>query len=275
MTDELKDFIKSTAKNNLLPWKKQLLAAEKFNLSVAQIEKAILELNIIPARYERNLKTISAEDQLILFQSKVAVIGCGGLGGYIIEELARLGVGNIVVVDPDNFEEHNLNRHILSSIAALGSSKVEYAFKRVKEINPAVNLEPYQVAFSKTNAADLFKQVDVMVDGLDSISVRLELAEICDEMSIPLVHGSIAGWYGQVITNFPGDNVLQAFYINRANPKGIEKELGNPSFTPAIIASLQVAEVCKILLKRGECLRKRMLFVDLINMKMDEVEIIT
>ena len=83
-------------------------------------------------------------DQLRLFRSRVAVIGCGGLGGYLIEQLARLGVGTLVLVDPDVFEEHNLNRQLLSSPAHLGIPKVDVARERVAAINPAVTVEPHR-----------------------------------------------------------------------------------------------------------------------------------
>src|SRR6185369_3162533 len=108
------------------------------------VEEVALDRGILPARYQRNRKAISVQDQLTLFRSRVAVIGCGGLGGYVVEELARLGVGTIVVIDPDVFEEHNLNRQLFSSPANLDTAKVEAAAKRIGEVNPAVNLVPIQ-----------------------------------------------------------------------------------------------------------------------------------
>ena len=107
-------FIRDRAENQLLAWHHQLEASERFGATVTQVEEVALELEILPARYQRNRQIISVGDQLTLFRSQVAVIGCGGLGGYVIEELARLGVGRIVVIDPDRFEEHNLNRQLLS-----------------------------------------------------------------------------------------------------------------------------------------------------------------
>lgn len=260
-------FIRDHAEDSLLPWLRQVEAAERFGVTLARVERIALEASILPARYQRNRKAISVTDQLTLFRSSVAVIGCGGLGGYVVEELARLGVGRIVVIDPDVFEEHNLNRQLFSSPANLGTAKVAAAVERINEINPAVTLVPQQKAFSPENGADLLTGCQVAVDALDSIQVRLELATVCTAMNIPLVHGAIAGWFGHVTTQFPGDNTLQTIYSSWKSGKGIEQTLGNPSFTPALIASLEVAEVCKLLLGEGTPLRGRQLMIDLLSME--------
>jgi len=260
-------FLSENTEELLLPWRRQLEAAELFGATLARVEAAALEQGILPARYQRNRSAMTVNDQLTLFQSCVAVIGCGGLGGYIVEELARLGVGRIVVIDPDVFEEHNLNRQLFSSPANLGTAKVEAAAKRINEINPAVTLVPMLTAFSPENGADLLAGCQVAVDALDSIQVRLELAEVCTAMNIPLVHGAIAGWFGHVCTQFPGDNTLQTIYRSWKAGKGVEQTLGNPSFTPAVIASLEVAEVCKLLLGQGTPLRGRQLMIDLFSME--------
>jgi molybdopterin/thiamine biosynthesis adenylyltransferase len=264
-------FIQERATDGLLPWAAQRDAAELFGRSCGAVEELALENGIFPARYQRNRSMISLAEQLQLFRSRVAVIGCGGLGGYIIEELARLGVGRIVAVDPDIFEEHNLNRQLLSSPRALGQAKVEAALARVSEINPAVTLIPVRDAFCTANGPALLEGVTVAVDALDSISYRLELAATCTELDIPMVHGAIAGWYGHVATQLPGDTTVQSIYRNWVEGKGIEKQLGNPAFTPAVVASLQVAEVCKIVLGKGEMLRNRKLSIDLLDMEIHEI----
>lgn len=272
--DSLPIFLRDHADGQLLPWKHQIEAAELFGLTVAQVEEVALERGILPARYQRNRTVISVDDQLILFRSSVAVIGCGGLGGYVVEELARLGVGRIVVIDPDVFEEHNLNRQLFSSPANLDTAKVEAAAKRIGEINPAVTLVPVQTAFSPENGADLLGGCQIAVDALDSIQVRLELADVCTTMNIPLVHGAIAGWFGHVATQFPGDATLQTIYRSWKAGKGVEQTLGNPSFTPAVVASLEVAEVCKLLLGQGTLLRGRQLVIDLFSMEIHIIDIL-
>lgn len=272
--DTLPIFVRDHADGQLLPWKYQVEASERFGLPLAQIEEVALERGILPARYQRNRTIISVSDQLTLFRSSVAVIGCGGLGGYVVEELARLGVGTIVVIDPDVFEEHNLNRQLFSSPANLGTAKVEAAAKRIKEINPAVTLVPVLAAFSPENGAELLAGCRLAVDALDSIQVRLELAEVCTALNIPLVHGAIAGWFGHVTTQFPGDDSVQAIYRSWKSGKGVEQSLGNPSFTPAVVASLEVAEVCKLLLGQGTPLKGRQAIIDLLSMEMHVIDIL-
>ncbi|MDH3329915.1 MAG: HesA/MoeB/ThiF family protein [Desulfobulbaceae bacterium] len=268
---ELTQFLLDQATDGLLPFAAQMEAARRYSRTIAEVEEISLTNGILPARYQRNREMISLRQQLTLFRSKVAVFGCGGLGGYIVEELARLGVGSIVAVDPDVFEEHNLNRQILSTLNQLGQKKVEAAAKRVAAVNPAVKLRPVAEAFDEKKGSGFLQGVDVAVDALDSIPVRLQLAEMCDKFEIPLVHGAIAGWYGQLTTQFPGDRTLQKIYPHNRELPGIEGKQGNPSFTPAVVASLEVAEVVKILLKTGVLTRNKYLTIDLYHLEMNEI----
>ena len=132
--DGLYAFFADRAEGDLLPWVAQREAAERFGLGLAEVEQHALEAALLPGRYRRNRETVSSADQLTLFRSRVAVVGCGGLGGYLVEQLARLGVGTLVLLDPDVFEEHNLNRQLLSSPEHLGRAKVDVAAERVAAI---------------------------------------------------------------------------------------------------------------------------------------------
>jgi len=267
----LEEFVRERAEGDLVPWRCQVEAADRFALTLGETERAILELGLLPARYQRNREMLTTGQQLRLFRSQVAVIGCGGLGGYIIEELARLGIGKIIAIDPDIFVEHNLNRQLFSSPRNLGRAKVEATAARIAEINPAVTLVPRQERFTRDNGPGLLEDANVAVDALDSVSARLELADVCDDRGIPLVHGAIGGWYGQILTQFPGDRTVQRIYAGREEGRGVEKQLGNPSFTPAVVASLEVAETCKILLDRGRWLRGRKLVLNLLDMEIEEL----
>ncbi|HVN25147.1 MAG TPA: HesA/MoeB/ThiF family protein [Syntrophorhabdales bacterium] len=270
---ELRDHLLGRSKEGLLSWADQRTAAELYGMSLSQVEEVALEAGLLPTRYQRNRKTLSIEDQLKLLRGTVAIIGCGGLGGYIVEELARIGVGQLRAIDPDVFEEHNLNRQLMSSIAALGQPKVEAASARVAQINPAVEVLAVRDRFSRENGRPFLGGVSVAVDALDNIITRLELAEVCSDLGVPLVHGSIAGWYGQIVTQLPGESTLQAIYGRCAEGVGVEKHLGNPSFTPAVVASLQVAEVCKILLGRGTSVTGAMLTINLLDMQFSKFKI--
>lgn len=264
-------FLQKNADAGILPISIQQKAGQRFSLHIAEVEEIALVHGLLPARYQRNRAMISIEQQLMLLRSKVAVFGCGGLGGYIIEELARLGVGRITVVDPDVFEEHNLNRQLLSTRDLLGEKKVEAAAQRLAAVNPAVRLQTFDVAFGKENSAEILKDATVAADALDSIPVRLELAEACNDENIPLVHGAIAGWSGHVSVQYPGEKILQHLYSGENTGYGVEKRLGNPSFTPAAIASIEVAEIVKILLGTEPLLPRRYLVMDLYHMEFTEV----
>lgn len=268
--EQLLGFLRTQAENGLLPWAAQAEAARSFGVSLSRVERLALENELLPMRYQRNRQMICCRQQLQLFSSAVAVIGCGGLGGYIVEELARLGVGRMVVVDPDVFEEHNLNRQLFSSLSVLGRAKATVAAERIAQINPAVAIDVRVEAFTGEAGGRCLEGVQLAADALDSIPVRLELAAACRDAAIPLVHGAIAGWYGQIVTQFPGERTIEVLYQDHAARCGIEQSLGNPSFTPAVIASLQAAEVCKVLLGAGRSLRGRTLAVDLQEMEFTE-----
>ena len=269
--ESLKEYLLARAENGLIRLSIQAWAVQNFGLTFPAAEETILGLNLLPARYQRNQRSLSCGQQLSLFRSKVAVIGCGGLGGHIVEDLARLGVGNITIVDPDTFEEHNLNRQLFSKLDNLGQPKVAVAASRIKEINPAVTIVSVYDAFTSRNGSVLIEKVDVVADALDSIPRRLELAEVCEKSNIPLVHGSVGGWYGQVTTQFPGDYTLQKIYSRYIGERGIEKDLGNLSFVVAMIASIEVSEIVKILLGEGSTLKGKILSLNLLDMEFSEI----
>lgn len=224
------------------------------------------------ARYQRNISTLSIEENESLKNYRVCVVGCGGLGGYVIEMLGRIGVGNIAAIDGDVFEESNLNRQILSDSESLGVKKALRAKERMERVNPHIQVEAVVERLTSSNGMDILKGADVVVDALDSIETRLMLEKLCEELEIPLVHGAIGGWYGQVTTVLPGDGTLKRFYGGKAT-QGIEKKLGNPSFTPALVASIEVSEVIKLLIKRGELLSKKLLVIDLLEQEYEVIQL--
>lgn len=223
-------------------------------------------------RYDRNMTCISKEENDSLTHKTVAVAGCGGLGGYIIEMLVRLGIGKIIAIDSDVFEDSNLNRQILSHTDNLGRPKALEAWQRVKLVNPDVELLPVLNKIDESNAKTILQKAEVVVDALDNISGRFALQKACEELGVPLVHGAISGWYGQVTTILPGDKTLDKIYSNISDAE-IKNPLGNPSFTPALTASIEVSEVLKLLIGRGEVLRNKMLFMNLLNNNFEIIEL--
>ena len=223
-------------------------------------------------RLIRNGTTIPPEERPLLKSKKVFIAGCGGLGGYILEMLLRVGVGQITVADPDVFDESNLNRQLLSREDLLGTSKSKSAAERATLINSEVKLIAHQERVTAENATNLCKDADIIMDALDSPGARIILEDAAEELGIPMIHGAIAGWYGQVSAVFPGDGTMKTLYGSNTEA-GMEVELGNPSFTPAIIAGIQVSEAIKVLLNKDGVLRHKLLYIDLLNQSFTTLEI--
>lgn len=221
-------------------------------------------------RYSRNMKMLSPKENDRLKEFKVLVVGCGGLGGYIIEMLARLGFGHIVVADGDVFDGTNLNRQLLSKESLIGFSKAEAAKGRVFEINSEVTVSVVDYILDSTNITGASKGCMLIFDAVDNVEAKLMLQDSAEKLNIPLIHGAIGGWFGQVSTILPGERTLSKIY--RTSQNTIEKELGNPSFTPGLIASVQVAEGLKVLLNKGEILSGKILFIDLLSHDFEVVD---
>lgn len=219
---------------------------------------------MIEERYKMNSTTISEENMLTLQEKKVCIVGCGGLGGYIVEMLARVGVGSLVLVDGDSFAESNLNRQLISNESNLGKKKATECENRVRLINSQISTTAFTEYLDKNNASEILGGSHIVMDALDNPESRIILEKSCEELNIPLVHGAIGGWYGQVSLVMPGSKILSALYGN-SNEGGEENSLGNPSFTPANIASIQVAECIKYLIGQPSQLTNAILTVDLLR----------
>jgi len=221
-------------------------------------------------QFLRNIPALSEEEQARLRASHAAVVGCGGLGGYIIEYLARIGVGHLTVIDGDRFEPTNLNRQLLSSADTMEQAKAEAASSRVRSICPETSVRDEAVFLSEENADSLLEGADVVMDALDSGASRLILAHACRERGIPLIHGAIQGWNAQIAVCPPESHVLEQLYGAGAAQTSDKSCL---SFTPALCAAIQCAEATKILTGREPALRGRLLMVDLRYMDFETIEI--
>jgi len=238
--------------------------AQDKGIPVKEVEIAALEKSIIPLRYHRNIGTIGQEGQISLLRSTVAVVGAGGLGGGIIELLARQGIGQITIIDNGRFTEENLNRQLMSTEENLGEYKAIIAARRVKDINSAVTVTPYTERITPQNTHDLIKRAWVVVDGLDNLPSRFVVEEAARDLGIPFVYGAIAGFSGQLMTIFPEDEGLSSIYGLPGNfpARGVELEMGNPSTTPAMVMAWQVQEVIKIITGVGKPLHNRLFWLE-------------
>lgn len=220
-------------------------------------------------RYARNLGAITREEQTLLQSKRVCIVGCGGLGGYLAEFMARIGVGALTVIDGDRFDETNLNRQLLSAEDNIGHPKAAEAKRHIGRINTDLAVTAVEQFLTGGNAAALLAGHDVVLDALDSIPHRMLLQRVCAELGIPLIHGAVEGWFGQVTTVLPGDNSLSRLYPGCSGEAAPERAASTLSFAPACIASVQAAEAVKVLLGKEPSLRGKVLFADLLQNRFD------
>lgn len=215
-------------------------------------------------RYARNMEAFSAEELAAIRTKRVLVVGCGGLGGHVVQSLARFGVGALTLVDGDSFAESNLNRQLFATADTLGQSKALAAKEALAAINPDVAVKARPEMLTEQNAADLTQNQHIAVDCLDNVPARFLLAQACARRGIPLVHGAIGGFYGQVANILPGEKLLDLLYPPGAG-QGVEKQLGNPAFIPQLVGAAQSCEALKLLAGRANVLRGSVLHIDMLH----------
>ncbi len=209
-------------------------------------------------RYARNLGALSEAEMAKLRAASACVVGLGGLGGHVAMQLARLGIGRLVLVDHDRFQESNLNRQLFATEANLGESKAREAARALATVNSGVACRVVEERLEVHNALRILSDCDIAIDALDNLGARLVLESACEEAGIPLVHGAVGEWVGQVTTVYPGDRSLSLLYAEAPEPDP-------PSvlaFVPAAVAGFEVAEAVKVLLSREGTLRRRLLLID-------------
>lgn len=209
-------------------------------------------------RYDRNL-IISKEEQESLAEKKVGILGAGGLGGYVSEMIARMGIGHILVFDFDTFSESNLNRQIVATELNLGKNKALETKKRISEVNSEIEVIAFTEKPGRDNIVKILDGCDLVIDCLDTVRDKFSLQSIAMELDVPMIHGAIGGWFGQITTIMPGNNTLDMIYPHREEPDDSD---GNPSFTPAIVAGIQVSEAVKVLLGYEDTLQRKLLVID-------------
>ncbi|MGD8990535.1 MAG: HesA/MoeB/ThiF family protein [Desulfobacterales bacterium] len=242
-------------------------------VSSRQIEIAALEHGVVPERYARNMKSFSPQDQIALLNAQVSIVGLGGLGGAVVEILARIGIGTLNVIDGDAFEESNLNRQFLSTPARMSKSKATAAAERIKTLNSAVAVNVHPRFLDAENGVGLLQHSNVCVDCLDNVKTRFILERLCKQINSPLVSAAVAGASGHVTTIFPEDTGLKLIYgaEEKVPPKGAETALGTVPYAVTFLAALECAEVIKIVQNKPGLLRNKLLLADLDDAVIDTV----
>ncbi|MFB0559668.1 MAG: ThiF family adenylyltransferase [Candidatus Lokiarchaeia archaeon] len=213
-------------------------------------------------RYDRQMRISGwgEEGQKKLKQSKVVVMGVGGLGCPASIYLAAAGVGNLVLVDKESSELSNLNRQILYWQKDLGKPKVLSAKEKMEELNPEVKVEAIQTEITDQNIDGLVSGATIIVDAMDNFKTRFIINEISVKKRIPFVHAGIYGLQGQMTTIFPGKGpCLRCIFPTTPPDAGTFPVAG---VTPGVFGVLQATEVIKLILGIGEPLIGKLLFFD-------------
>lgn len=220
---------------------------------------------MLTRRYTKNIGTLGEEGQQKLFSSHIAIAGAGGLGGTVLEILARYGVGRITIVDFDSFEETNLNRQILSTEDNIGTNKTVAAATRTVSINSDIEVTAIAERLTDDNAKGILKGAELVCDCLGNIHDRFVLERAARKLGIPMVHAAIAGELGQIMNISPDGAGLASIYgeEDSAPKSGEETESGTPPSSVMAVASIQAHETIKILLRSPNALRDELLRIDL------------
>ncbi len=224
-------------------------------------------------RYSRHLllPEVGEKGQAKLLQSRVLLLGAGGLGSPAALYLAAAGVGTLGIVDGDVVDESNLQRQVLHGRSQVGEPKVASAAARIADLNPDVKVLPFQERLDSSNVDRIFDQGwDVIVDGLDNFPTRYLVNDASVWKGIPVVHGSIFRFDGQVTTFWPGKGPCYRCLYPEPPPAHLAPscaEAGVLGVLPGVIGTIQATEAIKILLGQGEPLVGRLLQYDSLAMK--------
>lgn len=229
-------------------------------------------------RYERHLllKQVGVAGQKKLLQSKVLIVGAGGLGAPAAMYLAAAGVGTIGLVDDDCVELSNLQRQIVHITSNIGKKKVESAKEMLDKINPGIHVQTYSTRATPQNIMNLIEPYDFVIDCVDNFETKFLLNDACVIGKKPFCHGGVLRFEGQLMTYVPGEGPCYRCVFEEIPEPGTMphcQETGILGIMPGIIGSLQGLEALKYLLGAGQLLTGRMLIFDGLAMKFREVQL--
>jgi adenylyltransferase/sulfurtransferase len=221
------------------------------------------------------MRELGKKGQRELANSKVAVIGLGGLGTSSSLYLALTGVGHIRLIDQDTVELHNLHRQVLYSKEDLHYPKAEVSAKRLKKVNPLVKVEPISENLNARNAEKLISGVDCVIDGLDNMQTRYLVNRACTKLKIPYVFGAAIGIEGNLSVFAPPETpCLECVFPNIKDSEMLTCDVrGVLGATPGIIGTMQAMETIKVLTGMGTPLKGRLMICDFSDMYFTTIEI--
>ena len=229
------------------------------------------------AYYARQItmKGFGEKSQTYLKNSKACITGLGGLGSPIATQLAAMGVGYLRIIDHDTVDLTNLHRQHLYSIDSVGEPKTTVAAERLRKLNPYIEIEAIKTEISPDNAANLVKDMDIVVDALDAMSPRYAINKACVDLDTPFIHGGVIRQIGTTTTIIPHKTpCLECFKggIDDSKLPSNASQGVHPSIIN-IIASIQTSEAIKILTRKTPSLPGRLLFFDLEDLTMEFIDI--
>jgi len=229
-------------------------------------------------RYQRHLllPEIGDEGQQTLLNARVLMLGAGGLGSPAALYLAAAGVGTIGIIDMDVVDESNLQRQILHNLDRIGDRKVDSAKKTLTLLNPDVDVVTYDTRLGADNILDILQGWDVVVDGADNFPSRYILNDASVKLGIPVVHGSIYRFEGQITVFDPLNGPTYRDYIPVPPPAELAPscaEAGVLGVLPGIVGTIQALETIKVILSLGDSLRGRILAFDSLEMSFREFKL--
>jgi adenylyltransferase/sulfurtransferase len=226
-------------------------------------------------RYSRHiiLDEVGPEGQKKLLEASVLVVGAGGLGAPVIQYLAAAGVGELCIVDDDVVERSNLQRQVIHHDADVGTPKVESAAGFVAALNPDVDVEPIHRRIGPGEAQELVADYDVVVDCSDNFPTRYMLNDATQIEGVPLAHGAIYKFEGQVTTLTPGGPCYRCLFPEAPEPGTVPDcaTTGVLGVLPGTVGCIQATEAVKLLLGLGDPLEERLLFYDAREMSFETV----
>ncbi|MYB88169.1 MAG: molybdopterin-synthase adenylyltransferase MoeB [Acidimicrobiaceae bacterium] len=229
-------------------------------------------------RYQRHLLVpeVGEDGQLKLLDAKVLLLGAGGLGSPAALYLAAAGVGTIGIIDMDVVDESNLQRQVLHNVDRVGDRKVDSAKKTLTALNPDVNVVTYDARLGADNVMDILDGYDVVVDGADNFPSRYLLNDASVKLGIPVVHGSIFRFEGQVTVFDPRNGPTYRDMLPEPPPPEMAPscaEAGVLGVLPGIVGSVQALEAIKLILGVGDSLRGRLVAFDALEMSFREFKL--
>ncbi len=229
-------------------------------------------------RYSRHilLPQVGEDGQRALKASRVLLVGAGGLGSPVALYLAAAGVGAVGLVDFDAVDLSNLQRQILHGSAAVGSSKIDSARDRLRDINPNVVVEAYETRFASSNALEIARGYDLIVDGTDNFATRYLVNDTSVLLGIPNVYGSVYRFEGQAsVFGAPNGPCYRCLFREPPPPHLVPScaEVGVLGVVPGLVGTIQATEAIKMLLGLGDSLVGRLLTIDVMTMAFRTIEI--